>query len=58
MSLVSGPGRGGASTGNVPDELKLVVEKHVEYIKSLDTVSFVGIVKLTCSEAHSLTAAR
>lgn len=38
MSLVSGPGRGGASTGDVPDELKLVVEKHVEYIQSLDTV--------------------
>ena len=37
MSLVSGPGRGGSS-GDVPDELKLVVEKHVEYIQSLDTV--------------------
>ncbi|CAF9931959.1 MAG: hypothetical protein ALECFALPRED_005131 [Alectoria fallacina] len=38
MSLVSGPGRGGgASTVHVPDELKLVVENHVEYIKSLDT---------------------
>ncbi|KAL9076818.1 MAG: hypothetical protein Q9161_000803 [Pseudevernia consocians] len=37
MSLVSGPGRGGASTGHVPDELKLVVENHVEYIQSLDT---------------------
>lgn len=38
MSLVSGPGRGGVSTGHVPDELKLAVEKHVEYIQSLDTV--------------------
>lgn len=37
MSLVSGPGRGGASPGHVPDELELVVEKHVEYIQSLDT---------------------
>lgn len=43
MSLVSGPGRGGASTGDVPDELKLVVEKHVEYIQSLDTVRSKGI---------------
>ena len=41
MSLISGPGRGGASIGDVPDELKLVVEKHVEYIKSLDTVGSV-----------------
>lgn len=39
MSLVSGPGRGGAFTGDVPEELKLVVEKHVEYIQSLDTMS-------------------
>lgn len=43
MSLVSGPGRGGgASTVHVPDELKLVVENHVEYIKSLDTVRSPG----------------
>lgn len=43
MSLVSGPGRGGASAGgHVPDELKLVVEKHVEYIQSLDTVRPAG----------------
>ena len=39
MSLVSGPGRGGVAAGHVPDDLKLVVEKHVEYIQSLDTVS-------------------
>ena len=38
MSLVSGPGRGG-SGGSVPDELKLVVDRHVKYIQSLDTVS-------------------
>ena len=43
MSLVSGPGKGGASTGDVPDELKLVVEKHVEYIQSLDTVRSIAI---------------
>lgn len=38
MSLVSGPGRGGVSASHVPDDLQLVVEKHVEYIQSLDTV--------------------
>ena len=38
MALVSGPGRGGPSH-QLPDELVLVVEKHVEYIKTLDTVS-------------------
>ena len=43
MSLVSGPGRAGASTGHVPDQLKLVVDKHVEYIQSLDTVRSAGI---------------
>ena len=40
MSLVSGPGRGGVSRGDVPDELKLVVDEHVKYIQSLDTVSY------------------
>lgn len=38
MSLVAGPGRGGAQAAQLPDELKLVVEKHVQYIQSLDTV--------------------
>ncbi|KAI4199798.1 MAG: hypothetical protein LQ346_002521 [Caloplaca aetnensis] len=36
MSLVSGPGRAGTTGSRIPDELQLVVEKHVEYIKSLD----------------------
>ena len=40
MSLVSGPGRGGAPADDVPDQLKLVVEKHVQYITSLDSVRF------------------
>ncbi|KAI9739504.1 MAG: hypothetical protein M1834_006219 [Cirrosporium novae-zelandiae] len=35
MSLVSGPGKGGS--GPLPDELELVMEKHVKYIQSLDT---------------------
>ena len=39
MSLVSGPGRGGSANDDLPGELKLVVDKHVDYIKSLDTVS-------------------
>ena len=43
MSLISGPGRGGVFTGQVPDEVQLVVEKHVKYIQSLDTVSSTGI---------------
>lgn len=38
MSLVAGPGRGGAGENQLPDELKLVVEKHVAYIQSLDSV--------------------
>ncbi|KAK0659265.1 Geranylgeranyl transferase type-2 subunit beta 1 [Lasiodiplodia hormozganensis] len=37
MSLVSGPGRGGATGGQLPDELQLYVDKHVKYIQSLDT---------------------
>ncbi|KAI9892842.1 MAG: hypothetical protein M1814_001001 [Vezdaea aestivalis] len=38
MSLVSGPGRAGLNNANAPpDELKLHVEPHVAYIKSLDT---------------------
>jgi hypothetical protein len=39
MALVSGPGRGGVvSSDGAPHEQKLVVEKHVEYIRKLDTV--------------------
>lgn len=34
---MAGPGRGGVPEG-LPDELKLVVDKHVAYIQSLDTV--------------------
>ncbi|KAK3048351.1 Rab geranylgeranyltransferase [Extremus antarcticus] len=37
MSLVAGPGRGGTGSGQLPDELGLVVQKHVAYIQSLDT---------------------
>lgn len=39
MSLAAGPGRGGGSSAaQLPDELQLVVDKHVSYIQSLDTV--------------------
>ncbi|KAL8745396.1 MAG: hypothetical protein Q9190_002450 [Brigantiaea leucoxantha] len=40
MSLVSGPGKGGAlgiDSTTLPDELHLATEKHVKYIQSLDT---------------------
>ncbi|KAK5132277.1 hypothetical protein LTR08_009265 [Meristemomyces frigidus] len=38
MSLAAGPGRGGGGAqGQLPEELQLVVEKHVAYIQSLDT---------------------
>lgn len=43
MSLAAGPGRGGGSS-QLPDELKLVTEKHVAYIQSLDTVCSDGIM--------------
>ena len=38
MSLISGPGRGGASGPEIPNELLLYVDKHVQYIQGLDTV--------------------
>ncbi|KAK3718890.1 Rab geranylgeranyltransferase [Vermiconidia calcicola] len=37
MSLVAGPGRGGVADDQLPDELKLVIDKHVAYIQSLDS---------------------
>ncbi|KAL8840458.1 MAG: hypothetical protein Q9170_001334 [Blastenia crenularia] len=36
MSLVSGPGRARPTTTDLPNELRFVVEKHVQYIQSLD----------------------
>ncbi|CAD0096133.1 unnamed protein product, partial [Aureobasidium mustum] len=36
MSLVAGPGRGGVLSA-LPAELRLYVQKHVDYIQSLDT---------------------
>ena len=38
MSLAAGPGRGGGAEKQLPEELSLVVDKHVAYIQSLDTV--------------------
>ena len=38
MSLISGPGRGGSSSEALPGELTLVIDKHVQYIQSLDNV--------------------
>lgn len=40
MSLAAGPGRGRVAVGQLPDELKLVVDKHVAYVQKLDTVRF------------------
>lgn len=37
MSLVAGPGRGGVLS-TLPTDLQLYVQKHVDYIQSLDTV--------------------
>lgn len=42
MSLVSGPGRG----SGVAADQKLYVQKHVDYIKSLDTVRFLPPARL------------
>ena len=39
MALVSGPGRGGnVNTKSPPGGMRIVVEKHVDYIRKLDTV--------------------
>ena len=40
MSLAAGPGRGRVAGGQLPDDLKLVVDKHVAYVQKLDTVRF------------------
>ena len=54
MSLVAGPGRGGAGDGQLPDELELVIDKHVAYIQSLDTVRQIHHL---ASSAHADTDA-
>jgi geranylgeranyl transferase type-2 subunit beta len=57
MALVSGPGRGGGlSTGGAPDELELVIQKHVEYIRKLDTVRV--LVSNGCAFLMTLTEER
>jgi geranylgeranyl transferase type-2 subunit beta len=40
MSLAAGPGRGRVVGGQLPDDLKLVVDRHVAYVQKLDTVRF------------------
>lgn len=37
MALVSGPGRGGGNDAELSHELRLHIDKHVQYIKTLDT---------------------
>ena len=56
MSLVSGPGRGGASTDDGPDQLELVVEKHVQYITSLDSVRSAEINEESSSSSSADSA--
>ena len=56
MSLVSGPGRGGASTDDVPAQLKLVLEKHVQYITSLDSVRLADITEELCGSSSADSA--
>ena len=58
MSLVSGPGKGGHSAGAVPEELELVIDNHVRYIQSLDTVRISYWLLAQVAAAHLLTAQR
>jgi hypothetical protein len=46
MSLVSGPGRGGVATDTTN---QLFTQKHVDYIKKLDTVRFPFLLLLLIS---------
>ena len=58
MSLVAGPGRGGAADSKLPDELKLVVDKHVAYIQSLDTVRLtLTFVIAICADTDARSSA-
>ena len=59
MSLAAGPGRGGVANSQLPEELKLVVDKHVAYIQSLDTVCAPHsstIIGMLTTNAHSSAA--
>ena len=61
MSLVSGPGVGGATINDLLDEPTLHVENHVKYIQSLDTVCLLFHFSLLASStylAHTLIAKR
>lgn len=71
MSLAAGPGRGGArvagaasastagdDTDQLPAEIQLVVDNHVRYIQSLDTVRasdspMLGRVANTCCSVET-----
>lgn len=56
MSLVSGPGRARTTASDLPEELQLVVKKHIEYIKTLDKVS--NEYRMYVCSAHVLIAER
>lgn len=53
MSLVSGPGRGGPKGDDVPEELKLCVDNHVQYIKSLDAVRCLGYSHIIARRSYA-----
>lgn len=55
MSLVSGPGRAGLGLDGGSNELVLHVDKHVQYIQSLDTVRLLSRPHLH-DKAHTLIA--
>lgn len=56
MSLVSGPGRGGSH--QLPTELQLCAQKHVEYIQSLDTVGTTFLAYSDRADTDKLVAQR
>lgn len=58
MSLAAGPGRGGGAAAQLPDELQLVVDKHVSYIQSLDSVRLFTRARTTPADTDETVAQR
>ena len=54
MSLVSGPGKGGASS-QLQRGLELVIDRHVAYVQSLDKVLLLHRAYLGVHEAHLIS---
>lgn len=58
MSLVSGPGRGGANN-TTQEDLELYIDNHVQYIKTLDSVRLHGpSMIISLLDTHMLIAER